>query len=415
MAPKPTQQEQDAIAYLRSPVAIRERCQQVLELACTDRLSYFAYHPAQLAAAAAYVVTVMRETYPTLVIPWHSRWRHFGVGGVDRLAQLTERLGALGAAEQARCRFDLVITSVLLDAGAGEDWHYYEAATGQTYTRSEGLAVASFHMFLTGLFSSRTGYPWQVDAQGLQGVTAARLGEALQVTAANPLVGLAGRAALLRRLGEVVASTSHYFGVVAPRLGNLFDALCASATPGVLPARQLLLAVLDRLSPIWPGRLTLGGVNLGDVWQHHQVRGDGLTAGLVPFHKLSQWLTYSLIEPLAQAGVRVEGIHELTGLAEYRNGGLLLDLGVLTPKHDGVLGCVHTTDSAVVIEWRALTVALLDCLADRVRQSLGLSSQDLPLAKVLEGGTWRAGRKIARERRADGSPPLHLLSDGTVF
>jgi hypothetical protein len=39
----------------------------------------------------------------------------------------------------------------------------------------------------------------------------------------------------------------------------------------------------------------------------------------------------------------------------------------------------------------------------------------LPLAKILQGGTWAAGRKIARERRADGSPPLRVVSDGTVF
>jgi hypothetical protein len=39
----------------------------------------------------------------------------------------------------------------------------------------------------------------------------------------------------------------------------------------------------------------------------------------------------------------------------------------------------------------------------------------LPLAKVLEGGTWAAGRIIARRLRADGSPPLNVVSDGTVF
>jgi hypothetical protein len=415
MSAEPTQQERRALAYLRSPAAIRERCQQVLDLACADRLAHFAYHADQLAEAAAYVVAVMRAAYPTLTIPVHSRWRHFGAGGVDRLAALAQRLGSLDAAERARCRFDLAITSVLLDAGAGEHWRYYEAATGQTYTRSEGLAVASFDMFLTGLFSSRTDIPWQADAKGLQDITDTRLGEAFQVTAAHPLVGLAGRAALLRQLGEAVASAPHYFGVATPRLGNLFDYLCANAPQGVLHARQILLAVLDSLSSIWPGRLRLGGVNLGDVWQHRQVRGNDLTAGLVPFHKLSQWLTYSLIEPLVEAGVRLEGVHELTGLAEYRNGGLFLDLEVLTPKHSGILDCVHTPDSEVVVEWRALTVALLDRLADQVRQALGLSPHDLPLASVLEGGTWRAGRQIARERRADGSPPLRLASDGTVF
>ena len=56
---------------------------------------------------------------------------------------------------------------------------------------------------------------------------------------------------------------------------------------------------------------------------------DDATSGLVPLHKLSQWLAYSLIEPLQQAGFTVADIDGLTGLAEYRNGGLFLDTGVL--------------------------------------------------------------------------------------
>jgi hypothetical protein len=68
-----------------------------------------------------------------------------------------------------------------------------------------------------------------------------------------------------------------------------------------------------------------------------------------------------------------------------------------------------------VVEWRALTVALLDRLADALRQKLKLDAVALPLAKVLEGGTWAAGRAIARERRPDGAPPLKIVSDGTVF
>ena len=90
---------------------------------------------------------------------------------------------------------------------------------------------------------------------------------------------------------------------------------------GALPAGQILLAVLESLGPIWPGRLSVGGVNLGDVLRHGQISGPGITAGLVPFHKLSQWLTYSLIEPILAAGITVTGVDELAGLAEYRNGG----------------------------------------------------------------------------------------------
>ena len=413
--PALTPTQRNAIVYLRSPAAIRERCQQVLELACADRLHHFAYHPDKLPEVADYVAAVTRDAYPNLEVPFHSRWRHFAVGGIDRVAQLDGHLGACSPAERARCHFDLVITSVLLDAGAGAHWRYYEAPSGQTYSRSEGLAVASFDAFLRGVFSSRTDYPWQADARGLQRLTEAALADAFQVTADNPLVGLAGRTALLRSLGTAVAGAPQYFGTECPRLGHLFDYLCGPASAGSVSAQQILRAVLESLGPIWPGRLSVGSVNLGDVWRHSQVTGPGCTAGLVPLHKLSQWLTYSLIEPISAAGVTVTGIDALTGLAEYRNGGLLLDLGLLTPKHAAVLAHMHTPDAEVIVEWRALTVALLDRIAAQVRDLLGLSAQAYPLAKVLEGGTWRAGRRIAREKRLDGSPPLRMVSDGTVF
>jgi hypothetical protein len=407
--------ERDTIAYLRSPVAIRERCQQMLELACAAQLRHFAYHPEKLPEVAAYVVEVTRAAYPELDVPFHSRWRHFDVGGRDRVAQLDEHLGACSPAERARCHFDLVMTSVLLDAGAGEHWYYHEARSGQTYARSEGLAVASFNAFSTGLFSSRGDYPWQADARGLQRITDVALADAFQVTADNPLTGLAGRAALLRALGTVVAGAPQYFGTGAARLGHLFDYLCAQTSEGALPAGQILLAVLESLGPIWPGRLSVSGVNLGDVWRHSQISGPGITAGLVPFHKLSQWLTYSLIEPILAAGITVTGVDELTGLAEYRNGGLLLDLELLTPRHDAMLTQTYPPEAEIIVEWRALTIALLDRLAVLVRDYLGVSAEAYPLTKILEGGTWRAGRRIAREKRPDGSPPLRLASDGTIF
>jgi hypothetical protein len=249
----------------------------------------------------------------------------------------------------------------------------------------------------------------------LQSVTAAALAHAFQVTTDNPLLGLAGRAALLRALGTAIEAAPQYCGTGGARLGHLFDYLCAQTSAGAVPAGKILRAVHESLGPIWPGRLRVGGVNLGDVWRHTQIAGPGLTAGLVPFHKLSQWLTYSLIEPMLAAGITVTGVDELTGLAEYRNGGLFLDLELLTPRHDAVLARTYPPEAEIIVEWRALTIALLDCLAVQVRNHLGVSAEAYPLAKILEGGTWRAGRRIAREKRPDGSPPLRLVSDGTVF
>jgi hypothetical protein len=139
------------------------------------------------------------------------------------------------------------------------------------------------------------------------------------------------------------------------------------------------------------------------------------TNGLVPIHKLSQWLTYSLIEPLQHAGIEVSDIDGLTGLAEYRNGGLFVDTGVLALRDQDQANRQHEVGSALVVEWRALTVALLDRLGQTVRKKLNVDAGALPLAKILEGGTWAAGRAIAHERRADGSPPIKVESDGTVF
>jgi hypothetical protein len=135
----------------------------------------------------------------------------------------------------------------------------------------------------------------------------------------------------------------------------------------------------------------------------------------MPIHKLSQWLSYSLIEPLEAAGIEVVEIDGLTGLAEYRNGGLFVDTGVLSLSDPADAGRAHPVDGTLVVGWRALTVALLDRIAPMVRERLGVSAEAFPLARVLEGGTWAAGRRIARSLRADGGPPIAVISDGTVF
>ena len=429
-----------AAAHLRTTAAVRERAAQLLARARRDESTWFRIgDDAALDAAADAVADVTRERYPSGRIPFHSRWRHFEAGGVDRLAALDRLLGdKVTPRERARVQIDLVVVSVLLDAGAGPDWHYVESASGQRFTRSEGLGVASFHAFTSGLFSSNPARPLQVDAAGLRGLVADRLGQAFQLSEVNPLVGIAGRATLLRRLGEALHEQPEVFGEEG-RPGRLFDALVGPYGPAIPPtaevtAHDLLSLVLQSLSRIWPaanavdslaadgsdapGGIAMGSGDpafaLGDCWRHSAVHGPGLTNGWMPFHKLSQWLTYSLLEPIERAGVKVRGLDALTGLPEYRNGGLLLDSGVIVSRDAAALERSWKVGDEFVVEWRALTVALLDELAPRVRKRLGRSADELPLACVLEGGTWAAGRVLA-ERLRDGAPPIRIESDGTVF
>jgi hypothetical protein len=392
--------------YLQTTSAIRARTNTVFEAARRGTLAHFRLNEGELPQVAERVIAVTREVYPDIrAIPYHGRYRHFDVGGVARLARFQRSLEDFDVDNRLRACTELVITSVLLDAGAGAAWQYREP-DGRSFSRSEGLAVASYHLFMSGALASD--HSTSADGAGLLGFDAAHLASAFQVTDKNPLIGVAGRAELLRKLGEVVQTTPAYFDSARPRLGDLGVALKRAAHDGKLPARAVLDAVLRALGPIWPGREKLAGRPLGDVWKHPRF-------GLVPFHKLSQWLSYSLFEPLEAAGVTITDIDELTGLPEYRNGGLFLDAGVLELVEPQERELTHEVSSELVIEWRALTVALLDRLAELVRKKLGLSAAELPLARILEGGSWRAGRAIASELRDGGGPPLKIESDGTVF
>jgi len=390
--------KQPAADDILNAAAVRARCAMVCAAAERGETPHFRLRLDRLEAAAQFVAEITRRRYPDLRVPSHSRWRHFAAGGVDRA-----RLVSPGAdpAETARARLDLAIVSVLLDAGAGAEWRYQEAETGLTLARSEGLGVASLRAMRAGLFSADPQRPWRADAAALAALSDTALAAAMQHRAGNALAGFAGRSALLRRLGAVARDNPKVFGRPA-RLGNLYDDWRQA---GAITAAALLRTILVTLGPVWPDR------PLGDCGRHRAVPGDGL----VPFHKLSQWLTYSLIEPLEEAGVAVSDLDGLTGLAEYRNGGLFLDLGVIEPRDPALTRRRLDAQDEAVVEWRALTVALLDRLAGPVRALLGKSEADFPLACVLEGGSWEAGRAAARLRRPDGAPPLTVVSDGTLF
>jgi hypothetical protein len=410
---------EEAAQLLRTTPAIRARCGQLLARARAGESRWFAVDDGLLEAAAREVAQSTRQRYPRLRIPLHSRWRHFEAGGVDRKGELDRLLAPLPAVDRAHALIDLAFTSVLLDGGAGPDWKYVEPATGQAFTRSEGLAVASFHAFTGGLFSSNRDRPCQADAEGLRALLTDHLAAAFQVSEANPLVGLESRAVLLRRLGEVLAEQPEVFGDEQARPGGIFDMIVSPLGPSVPPtadvaAHDILSQILIALSGIWPADNTIDGVPLGDCWRHAAVRGEGLTDGWVPFHKLSQWLTYSLLEPFEWAGVQVRGLDALTALPEYRNGGLLIDSGVLRLRDASAAHAVWQPGDELIVEWRALTVALMDEVATGVRKLLQLDEQHCPLACVLEGGSWAAGRALAQRLR-QGLPPLQVASDGTVF
>ena len=406
----------EAARALLSAQAVRERAHEMLAAGLRGELAHFTVDLASLGVAAHVVSELTRVSYPDGNVPFHARWRHFMLGGRDLWSERAAQATWVSPAAKARAECDLAITSVLLDAGAGPSWRYLDSATEQVVARSEGLGVASLRMFEAGVFSADPTDPLRADAERLIHLKSDDVAHGMQSMVGNRLVGVEGRAALLAGLGAAVAAKPEVFAREdSARPGGLFDHLAAQAENGRLAAPRILEAVLTHLGPIWPSRLTLGGVPLGDTWRHPAIKRGDATDGLVPIHKLSQWLSYSLIEPLQWSGIAVTDIDGLTGLAEYRNGGLFVDAGVLRLRNPEEAIHPNAVDSELVVEWRALTIALLDEVAKLIRERRSLTVDQFPLARVLEGGTWAAGRRLAREKRPDGGPPIAVASDGTVF
>ncbi|KAJ9158279.1 DUF1688-domain-containing protein [Coniochaeta hoffmannii] len=466
--PRPPDPQLDPVGYLRSLNAVRERCSIVTNKALRNDLHHFDVDMHKFDDVVTFVANIIKRDYdaPFTSIPPHGRHQHFAVGGRDRVAQLLSTFPEdVDNTERCRRLIDLFLVSVLLDAGAGTQWSFKSGENGKVYRRSEGIAVASLEMFKTGLFSGNKSNKYQVDKAALQQLTVDQLARGLQSRPGNEMAGLEGRTSLLVRLASALDERKDIFGENG-RPGNMLDYLLShpltqASSTVIVPIPVLWDVLLNGLMPIWPAsRTAINGVSLGDAWPCSSMpqptqppssptfspfpNSNGQPAvapweSILPFHKLTQWLTYSLMQPMQSImKIHFAGAELLTGLPEYRNGGLFIDLGVLTlKKEDEARGlqnytkhCERTGSSGVevapmfepgddvIVEWRGVTVGFLDKLCVEINRVLApeLAGNELSLPQVLEAGSWKGGREMAEYSRPNTKePPILIDSDGTVF
>jgi hypothetical protein len=281
--------------------------------------------------------------------------------------------------------------------------------------RSEGLALATFDMFVDGVFSSDVALPCRVNAHGLKNLSLKQFCKGFQVNEkTNPLLGAKTRFEMIQRLADALVDHPDFFGKEVARPGNVVDYVLRHTVDNKVSIRVLWRAIVEGLETIW--RKNLASVKRGDVWVYSPLKKIGQAGSdMIPFHKLSQWLAYSLLEPIELLGIQFTDMHLMTGLAEYRNGGLFIDTDVISPREPLIAGREYDAGSEMIVEWRALTVCLLDLVAEEARRQLNMTAEQLPLAKILQGGTWAAGRQIAARKRENKAPPIKVRSDGTVF
>lgn len=395
----------DSLPYLLSLQAVREQTQRLLRTAENDGLSCFHYNPDTTEYVVQYVLRTILERAPDLNIPNHSRMNHFNIGNVQRIEKLNKPNSKI---EYIKIVFECVFLSVLLDAGAGSNWSFIEPGSNQKFTRSEGLGLATFYGFLTGAFSDPESK--HVTSESLKKLNLETFKKIFQISESNQLVGLEDRLLLVHRLSECLYRKPAFFGP-EKRLGNIIDRMILTSEKELISSKTIFNVIMAAFSDLWGYGAILEGQHLGDVW-HYSKFGSDFEKSLIPFHKLTQWLCYSIIDMLETMGYQINDQSLLTGLAEYRNGGLIVDTGILIPRRPNDLLTPHAVNSDFIIEWRAMTVALLDIIADKLRNEL---NYPLSLSQVLEGGTWWAGRKIALEKRNSFEPPIKIRPNGIVF
>jgi hypothetical protein len=251
------------------------------------------------------------------------------------------------------------------------------------------------------------------------------------------MIGVGPRAHLLSRLGDSLLANPDIFGPIG-RPGNLVDYLIDKEDTAnkELNYRTFWQTLQKLLIPIWPNtRTQINGTPIGDAWplstlSNHNTGNDkqnNHNKNIQPFHKLTQWLAYSLMVPFSRLlNHSWKNTYLGTGLPEYRNGGLLLDLGLLTLKPSCLARGQATSNTTLpkfkdsgdeIVEWRALTVALLDEIYTIVKKVMAEEKGvELSMAQMLEAGSWKAGRELAREKRPDTmSSPILIEGDGTLF
>ena len=404
----------EALSLLTSE-AVRTRAHALLALGLRDELLHFRIDLDRLETAADLVAETTRAAYPSLEVPLHSRWRHFEFQGVDRWAALAGAR-SWSVEEAARAAFDLAIVSVLLDAGAGTRWTYHDRMSGATVGRSEGLALATLTMFEDGAFSADPSDPLRVDACRAARSSGEKFRRGLQINDANPLVGVEGRISQLRRLGQVVAEHPEIFGQHdKPRPGGLYDALAAGFERADHPGAG---DPFGTASP-FDANLAIAPDACG------RSVGRLLAAPAAADKGYDRWLG-AVAQASAVACLFADRAAAMGRLRRDRRRRPHWPCGI--PQWRAVRGhgrsqlarsrrCDARSRRGIAAGGR---MARADRRAARRAGRQSTPSAEFgcaafPLAKLLQGGTWAAGRALAGKLRADGSPPIRVISDGSVF
>ncbi|MBO6754884.1 MAG: DUF1688 family protein [Roseibium sp.] len=396
---------------LFSARAARGAARAILDSAISGDVAGLSVHPEAMARAAELAADSMTNAYPDLQIPPCGCWRDFDIGDVPRWDVLAQARGFSSPEDLLQVAGDLALLGAIAAVRPPRGWHFEDGQSGMDFGGVTGLRLAAFSMFQSGMFSTRPADPLRVDADALIRLEDNEIAAGFGVAEQQDGSWIAEMTRHLRRFGETVGMRPDLFergGDLRPSgvvLNHLFD-------PGgaPVPLETVFETLVDAFAPLWPGGAQKGDVILGDVWARRAPQSQALPDA-VPFHSAPADMAYGLIEPFAWAGRDVADLDALPGPSDAHHAMLFVSAGVV--ELTGAVGVQPDIDTMIAL--RAVTSALSRDVADTVRVKLGVDAATMPLPCIIEAGTARAGRDLARQNPEPAQNISKILLAGSVF
>lgn len=406
------QDNSEALKFF-APAEIRARAHRLLDFAEDKRLRHLSVNPGKLKDTVTEVMKATLAAYPDLQIPPYGFWRNLEAGGIDRWGALAGARDFQGPMEMLASAADLALLAAIMRTRSPQGWRYRETRTGATVQGRQATALAAFNMFAAGSFSADPIDPFRVDAETLIRLEAHEIANGLQWDQEADAAFVGGLQAQLKSFGEALALRPDLFAEGETTRPGLLATRMADAAAESVSAETLLDNLLSAFAPVWRGGATANNVDLGDCFGLSQIF-DELPDRILPFQLPAQEMVYALVEPFAWAGYEISHLNALTGPGDPEHTALFIGTGVLELEPE-----VSSPDEAEAldraIEIRAVTMALIDRLAEMVRKELDVTNDLLPLTCILEGGTSRAGSDILRKKRLPVKNLGSILNPGPVF
>ena len=278
--------------------------------------------------------------------------------------------------------------------------------TNTKHSRSEGIAIAIYDMFVSGFFSSSIKNKYQVNSSILTYLRFRIFSEKFQNTINNSIIGIKNRHSLLINLGKTLKKNK------LSRPSDFFDKYNINDTISV---KELWNFIVNDFKDIWNIYNKDDKETIGDIWTHPYLKIPCIEKSeLMPFHKISQWIIYSLIDVIKNYGnYKITDTMILSALPEYRNAGLLLEYQVITPKNRLAFSKIYTIKDTFVVELRGLTIAILEYLLNDINSERSIEEK-YSMSEFLENGSWSLGREIAYKKN-NGDLPINLILEGNYF